>query len=147
MNRLAESLSLAKFIARHNDPFDDYHLREHEPVCLGHQFKDGVTFMTLSTPHLLLNMARAVNCGWQKQGHFDGAFNWCGKDFAMIGFGMNSMGARFNPVSLSIVNSESKIALKSAYNATCSGMYLLFKEIVMCRECGSNSPDDRGGRT
>ena len=84
MNRLAESMSLAALIARHNDPQDPYHLDEHEPVCVGHQFADGVTFMTLTTPHLLNNMARAVNCGWQKQGHFDGAFNWCRKDFAMM---------------------------------------------------------------
>ncbi len=42
----------------------------------GHQFKDGVTFMCLTMPHFLSNLARAENCGFQKQGHFDGAFNW-----------------------------------------------------------------------
>ena len=77
MNRLAESLSLAKFIERHNDPYDSFHLKEHQQVCLGHQFEKSVTCMCLSTPHLLNNMARAENCGLQKQGHFDGAFNWC----------------------------------------------------------------------
>lgn len=139
MNRLAESMSLATLIARHNDPKDPFHLDEHEPVCVGHQFADGVTFMTLTTPHLLSNMARAVNCGWQKQGHFDGAFNWCRKDFAMIGFGMNSMGAHFNPVSLSIVNSESKEALKASYEATVSGLYLMYKTAKICEnpeKCG-----------
>ena len=55
MNRLAESKSLATLIARHNDPKDPFHLDEHEPVCVGHQFADGVTFMTLTTPHLLSN--------------------------------------------------------------------------------------------
>ena len=69
MNSLAESLSLARLIARHNDPNDEYHLDAHEPVCVGHQFGAGVTFMTLTTQHLLSNMGRAVNCGGQKQGH------------------------------------------------------------------------------
>jgi hypothetical protein len=49
--------------------------------------------MTLTTHHFLNNMARADNCGFQTQGHFDGAFNWCNKNFALIAFGMNSMGA------------------------------------------------------
>jgi hypothetical protein len=139
MNRLAESLSLAKFIERHNDPDDPFHLDEHQPVCVGHQFDKGVTFMCLTTPSLLNNLARAENCGWQKVGHIDGAFNWCKKDFGMIGFGMNSMGAHFNPVSLSIVNSESKAALESVYDATCAGVHLLYNEAVLCRDpsaCG-----------
>ena len=94
--------------------------------------------MCLSTPHLLNNMARAVNCSCQKQGHTDAAFNWSGKEVALIGFGMNSMGARFNPVSISIVNSESKKGLKSSYEATCSGLYTLYNSASLCdsAECG-----------
>ena len=53
-------------------------------------------------------MARTVNGGSQKQGHIDAAFNWCGKELALVGFGMNRMGAHFNPVSVSLVNAESK---------------------------------------
>ncbi len=75
MNRLAESISLAKFIERHNDSADPFHLEEHQPVCVGHQFGKGVPCMCLTTPHLLNNMARTENCGLQKVGHFDGAFN------------------------------------------------------------------------
>ncbi len=89
-------------------------------MCVGHQFRDGVLFMSLTTQHLLLNMARAKNCGWQAQGHFDAAFNWCWKEIALIGFGMNRMGAHFNPVSVSIANSESKEGIENAYKATCS---------------------------
>jgi hypothetical protein len=111
MNKLAESLSLVKLLERHNDPDDPFHMDEHQPVCVGHQFKDGITFACITTCHCLNNMARAVNSTCQTQGHMDGAFNWCKKDFALIGFGMNSMGAHFNPVSVSIVNSESKDAI------------------------------------
>jgi hypothetical protein len=89
MKRLADSICLIKLIARHNDPADDFHMDEHQVVQVGHQFKDGVTFMTVTTPHLLNNMARGDNCNFETQGHFDGAFNWCNKDFALTAFGMN----------------------------------------------------------
>ena len=96
----------------------------------------------MTTPHFLINIAREKNCGWQAQGHFDAAFNWCGKEIALIGFGMNSMGAHFNPVSVSIANSESKKGIENAYKATCSGLYTVFNdanlcEEVNCDECGS----------
>jgi hypothetical protein len=98
---------------------------EHQVVQVGHQFKDGVrlTFMTVTMEHLLNNMAGEDNCNFETQGHFDGAFNRFNKDFALIAFGMNSMGAHFNPVSISIVNSESKTSLDWSYKATCAGLY------------------------
>jgi len=138
MNQLAESLSLVKFLERHNDPNDPFHMSEHQPVCVGHQFKDGISFMTITTCHFLGNMSRAVNSASQTQGHFDGAFNWCKKNFGLIGFGMNSLGAHFNPVSVSIVNSESKDAIKWAYEATCNGLYTLYNSAVLCQDpsCG-----------
>ncbi len=54
---------------------------------------------------------------------------------------MNSMGAHFNPVSVSIAISESKEGIKNAYKATCSGLYTVFNsaklcEGVKCEECG-----------
>ncbi len=69
---------------------------------------------------------------------FDGAFNWCNKGFALIAFGMNSMGAHFNPVSISIVDSESKTSLDWSYNATCAGLYAMYNTVCVCgREtCG-----------
>jgi hypothetical protein len=79
MNRLAESICLNKLIAGHNDPVDDFHMDEHQVVQVAHQFKDGVTFMTLTSQHWLNNMACADNCG--TQGQFDGAFNLCNKNW------------------------------------------------------------------
>jgi hypothetical protein len=138
MNQLAESLSLVKLLEKHNDPADPFHMDEHQPVCVGHQFKDGITFMCITSCHFMNNMARAVNSTCQIQGHMDGAFNWCDKDFALLGFGLNSMGAHFNPVSVSIVNSESKEAMASAYQATCNGLYTLYNTAVLCEDpsCG-----------
>ncbi len=82
MNRLAESICLVKLLARHNDPADEFHMNEHQVVQVGYQFKHGVTFMTVTTPHLLNNLARADNCKFEVQGHFDGAFGWCSRNFA-----------------------------------------------------------------
>jgi hypothetical protein len=77
MNQLAEYLSLVKFLERQNDPNNPFHMSEHQTACVGHPFKDDVTFKCLTTCHLLGNMSRAVNSTCQTQGHFDGAFNWC----------------------------------------------------------------------
>jgi hypothetical protein len=135
MNRLADSICLIKLLARHNDPADDFHMDEHQVVQVDDQ---GVTFMTVTTPHLLNNLARAGNCKFQIQGHIDGAFNWCSRDFALLGFGVNSMGAHYNPVSISIVNSESKTTLEWSYNATCAGLYALYNTAKLCGKetCG-----------
>ena len=96
--------------------------------------------MNITTAHLLNNLARAENCGWQKQMHVDGTYNWCEKDFGIIGIGMNSMGSHFNPVSinLNIVNSESKQAIECSFTATISGLYNLYQQVKLCDsdECG-----------
>ena len=86
MDELADSLFLERLLARHNDPNDSFHMDEPQVVCVGHQFSDGVRFATFSTPSMLNNMARAKNCKWQAQGHTYGAFNWCGKEIALVGF-------------------------------------------------------------
>ena len=61
MNRLADSICLIKLITRHNNPEDNFYMDEHQVVQVGHQLKDGVTFMVLCTPHLLNTMARGDN--------------------------------------------------------------------------------------
>ena len=126
MHELTELISLVKLLQRHNDPADAFHMDKHQVVNVGHQFSDGVRFMSLTTQHFLLNMARAKNIDRQAQGHLDAAFNRCGKVTALIGFSMNSMGAHFNPVSVSIATSESKEGIKNTYKATCFGLYTLF---------------------
>jgi hypothetical protein len=72
MKRLADSICLIMLIARHNDPADDFHMDEHQDVQVGHHFKDGV---------LLNTTAFGDNCNFETQGHFEGDFYWCNKDF------------------------------------------------------------------
>jgi hypothetical protein len=101
MLTLAMDMSLSQFIQKQNDPADPYRLNEHEAVTCGYQFSTGVTFLNITTPHLLLNLARAENSRWQKQGHFDGTFNLCSKDFGLIGFGMKFILKPMKPKSSS----------------------------------------------
>ena len=51
---------------------------------------------------------------------------------------MNCMGAHFNPVSFSIVNSESKEGIENSYKATCGGLYSMYNSATLCSnaECG-----------
>jgi hypothetical protein len=100
MKRLADSICLIKLIAQHNYPADDFHMDEHQTVQVGHQikFKDG----SLNAASTQLHGAAST----QLHG-VDGAFNWCTRDFALLAFGMNSIGAHYTilaPSALSIRN-------------------------------------------
>ena len=132
MTKLAKSLSLKTAIQRHNDPEDAYHMEAHQVVCVGYQFKDGVRFMVLSSPHMIANMARAIHCGWHIQGHWDGAFNLCNKDFGLLAFGVNRMGAHYNPVTITIANSESHTAYQHAFEAAEAAFFSLYKSTRVC---------------
>ncbi len=88
--------------------------------------------MVLATLHMLLNLARMQNTGWQRQVHWDGAFNWCTKNFGIIAVGCNSMGAHFNLVSLCIATSESGDAIKHSWDATTKAEFSLFKSVTLC---------------
>ncbi len=94
MNRQAESSSLVKPLAHHNDLPDEFHMNEHRIVCGGHQFKDSVTFMTLTTPHFLNNMAlwHVPTIAVSKRRAVLTVLNWCNTNFALITFGMDQHG-------------------------------------------------------
>ena len=94
----------------------------HSVMSRGFDFEGSEVFMHTTTPHLLNNMPRAVECGWPTQAHFDGAFNLCTKDFGVIGMGMNSMGAKLNTVSLSLTGKESADMIFAAYECSISAL-------------------------
>ncbi len=65
----------------------------------------------------------------------------------MVGFGVNSMGAHFNPVSISIVNSESREPHHATYDATKDTLHQAFDYIsdcgvVGCKECAQLTMQD-----
>ncbi len=115
MNRHADSICLIKLLARHNDPADEFHMDEHQVVQVGHQFKDGVTSMTLTTQH--------HSTTWRVRTIANSKY----RDILtvlLIGAAGNlhcsASGAHYIPFSISIVNSESKTSLEWSYNATCA---------------------------
>jgi hypothetical protein len=134
MIQFAESISLSRLIARHNDIHDRFHLDEHQPLCLGYQFKKNVRHLCLSSASMLTNGARGINSKWQIFLHSDGAYNWCKKDIGLLAFGLNSMGNHYNPLSISIVNSESIASITTSWRNTVKGLYSLFKEVQICND-------------
>ncbi len=127
MQRLAEEMCIVKLIHLHNRGERDLDLHEH--VCCGSQFSLGVSFMCHTTLHFLMNMARAKSCCWQLQGHFDGSFIFCEKSIAMLGFGMGSLDAHFNPVCFAITNGETAEAYEWTYRLLQSRHPILVRSI------------------
>jgi hypothetical protein len=60
------------------------------------------------------------------------------KDFGLVGICCNRMGARFNSISLSIVNSESRDAIESSWDASVLGFFNMLNNCRLCAspECG-----------
>ena len=48
------------------------------------------------------------------------------------------MGSHYNPVSLSIVNNESKAAMTNAWRRTATGLYNMYQQVKICSDdtCG-----------
>ena len=127
MTRLGARLDLQALIARHNDPANDYHLDLHKVVCIGSQWSDGVSFMELTTMHLLLNIGRAMQSGWELQVQADGSFEFCASKLGVIIFGVNSLRHIFRPVSWALVPSESSEAFEYCYNGIRAAFFSVIK--------------------
>ena len=116
MTRYADSIDLEQVVKRHDNTADPFHLKMHAVVSLGAQFQGGVTYMGLSTPHMLLNLGRAIQSEWELQLQADGSFNFCDRKFGLLCFGVNSLNAKFQQVAISIVLSEHSTAFITTYN-------------------------------
>ncbi len=68
-------------------------------VCIGNLWSRGVTFMALTTPHLIFNVARAIASGWELQIQADGSYEFCTSELGVIVFGVNSLRGIFPRVS------------------------------------------------
>jgi hypothetical protein len=72
LKRLSEKIYLKTLVDEHNRA--GKHLQLHDPVYIGHQFKDGIIFGCYSTPMLLLHPSRGINSGWLLLAGFDSTF-------------------------------------------------------------------------
>ena len=126
MVEIGNMLLLSNVIEQHNSETNPFHLDAHTVISGGYKVEGTKLFLNTTTPHLVNNMTRGLECGWPTQLHVDGAFNLCTKDFGVIGIGMNSMGARLNTVSLSLASTESADMIDEAYESSVTALHLLY---------------------
>jgi hypothetical protein len=73
-------------ITRHNDLEGECHLKLHEVVCIGDQWKEGVAFMELTTPHLMFNLVLAMQSALPVHVQADGSFDYCASKLCILVF-------------------------------------------------------------
>ncbi len=83
LTRLSEKIFLQRLVEQHNQ--EGKHLELHQPVCVGHQFQDGVVLGCYSTPMILLHAARGINSSWPFLAGFDTTFGIASKKFELMG--------------------------------------------------------------
>jgi hypothetical protein len=123
LTRLSSKIYLHTLVEEHN--LGGKHLELHQPVCVGHQFKDGVVFGCYSTPMLLLHVPRGINSAWPFLAGFDKTFGITSKKFELMGISVNSLRRRANPVCLCVVKKEEAIAYEKMYNLMEGGVFEL----------------------
>ena len=126
MVEIGRMMHIDKVIKDHNSD-SDFHLDLHMVISGGFSFEGNEVFIHTTTAHLANNMARAEQCGWPTQLHLDGLFNVCSKDFGVLGFGMNSMGAKLNAVSFSLAGAESADMIDQAYECSVLVLHKLYE--------------------
>ena len=132
LTRLSEKIFLQTLVEEHNR--GGKHLELHQPVCVGHQFKDGVVFGCYSTPMLLLHPARGINSEWPLLAGFDSTFGITSKKFELMGISINSLQRKANPVCLCIVKKEEAIAYQSMYSSMEGGLFELAHNMKICNQ-------------
>ncbi len=115
LTRLSAKIYLHTLVEEHNA--GGKHLELHQPVCVGHQFKDGVVFGCYSTPMLL------INSEWPLLAGFDSTFGITSKKFELMGISVNSLRRRANPVCLCVVKKEEAIAYEKMYTSMEGGVF------------------------
>ena len=90
--------------------------------------------MCFASLSMLMNPLKAINSGWQVQIQADVTFNVCMEDVALLGFGVNSMGAKYNLCVLSLIpnSAENKKVYSETWKAVNCALDLLLRNFVRC---------------
>ena len=132
LTRLSDKIFLRTLVDEHNR--GGTHMELHQPVCVGHQFKDGVVFGCFSTPMLLLHGPRGINSGWPFLAGFDTTFGISSKKFELMGISVNSLRRKANPVCLCIVKKEEAIAYETMYDSMLGGVFEVVHNMKLCKQ-------------
>ena len=84
--------------------------------------------MGLTTPHMLLNLGRAMQSQWEVQLQADGSFNFCDRKFGLLSFGVNALNAKFQQVAISLVPSEHN----TAFSTITMALRMVFSDYATC---------------
>ena len=123
------------FFDRHNDDEDDYHLLLHDPFIVAHSIDESSgVFMAISSFSMLMNPLKAMLSGWQVQIQGDVTFKVCREDVALLGFGVNSMGAKYNLCALSLIpqSAEDQRAYSETWKAVNRSIEMLLRKFKRC---------------
>ena len=132
LTRLSEKIFLRTLVDEHNR--GGTHMELHQPVCVGHQFKDGVVFGCFSTPMLLLHGPRGINSGWPFLAGFDTTFGISSKKFELMGISVNSLRRKANPICLCIVKKEEAIAYETMHDSTEGVVFEVVHNMKLCKQ-------------
>ncbi len=90
--------------------------------------------MAISSFSILMNPLKAMLSGWQVQIQGDVTFKVCREDVALLGFGVNSMGAKYNLCVLSLIphSVEDQRAYSETWKAVNRSIEMLLREFKRC---------------
>ena len=136
---LAISKDLGAAIKKHNADPVKHHLGLHDVYCTSHNIrKDQDLHFAFTTPHLLLNGARALAHCWPVGLHMDAGFKFCQYQLMINFLGWNSLGSHFNTWLYSFGSSENQWG----YRDTLNGGICAFQALLRCvRDCGDENCD------
>lgn len=83
---------------------------------------------------MLMNPLKAIISGWQVTIQADTTFKICREDVALLGFGVNSMGAKYHLCVLSLIpnSSEDQQAYSETWRAVDKALDLLLRNYRRC---------------
>ena len=120
------------------------HLDLHEPFVTAYSVEeDSGVFIAFSTLSMLFNPLKVVNSRWQLQVQADATFRVCVEEVGLLGFGVNSLGAKFHLTVVSMIpqSIENKKAYLETWKSVNSSLNLLLRTHIRCPLKGCEACD------
>jgi len=104
-------------IKLHNDkPSKSNHINPNKMMVTSSQFSNCIVHWCMSTPNILLNVARGINSGEKMTLCMDGTFGTCSSETCLYGVRYGMMGGSTAPIGYSINPKESTDAIRATFN-------------------------------
>ena len=124
LRELCEGRMLQDQIKLHNDkPGKSNHINPNKMMVTSSQFANGIVHWGMSTPNMLLNVARGINSGEKMTLCMDGTFGTCWRETCLYGIRYGMMGGTTAPIGYSINPKESTDAIRATFNGLQAGFF------------------------